>query len=52
LLANRVDKEAEDMSIAADPEAVLEAFKEAQGGAAADSPGGGEALLMAADRGA
>ena len=37
LLANRVDREAEDMSIAAEPEAVLEAFKEAQGGAATEA---------------
>jgi uncharacterized membrane protein len=34
LLANRVDTEAADMAVPADPEAVLEAFKEAQEGAA------------------
>jgi uncharacterized membrane protein len=34
LLVNRVDAEADQMSTAADPEAVLEAFKDAQGGAA------------------
>ncbi len=36
LLVNRVDTEAEEMSTAADPEAVLEAFKEAQDAAADD----------------
>jgi uncharacterized membrane protein len=36
LLANRVDTQADDMSIAADPEAVLEAFKDAQNEAAAE----------------
>jgi uncharacterized membrane protein len=40
LLANRVDTEADDMSIAADPEAVLEAFKDAQGGPDAEFGGG------------
>jgi uncharacterized membrane protein len=50
LLVNRVDTEAEDMSIAADPEAVLEAFKEAQDGATADALGEGEtASLLASD---
>jgi uncharacterized membrane protein len=37
LLANRVDAQADDMSIAADPEAVLEAFKEAQDSVATEA---------------
>jgi hypothetical protein len=40
LLVDRVDAEADDMSIAADPEAVLEAFKDAQGEAAAELDAG------------
>jgi uncharacterized membrane protein len=39
MIANRVDTEADDMSTAADPETVLEAFKGAKAGAAAGDAG-------------
>jgi uncharacterized membrane protein len=38
MIANRVDTEADDMSTAADPETVLEAFKGAKDGAATGDP--------------
>jgi uncharacterized membrane protein len=38
LLANRVDRQAEAMSAPADPEAVLEAFKETHGNMMAETP--------------
>jgi uncharacterized membrane protein len=63
LLVNRVDAQADDMSIAADPEAVLEAFKDAQDSVAADpdledttqqpaAPGSGPAPVPLAPRAA
>ena len=44
LLVNRVDAEAEQMSTPADPEAVLEAFKEAQDSLEPVAEAGGEPI--------